>query len=100
MSKASQREVFWMTCAMINARDRADAFAALVELVRSWPERPLCALADSLVPTPGIAKDRESALEALQQFSQGIPRDVAARLRTVGAEIAEISGAFRARPVI
>jgi hypothetical protein len=96
-SKAYQAEINWMACALIKARDSAAIYAALVELVIRWPERKLCALAAKLAPTPGLARDRLTALMAIQAFSEGIPREIAARMRVAVEEIAQISDVFRAQ---
>ena len=93
---SSLRKVYWMACAMILARDSAGTFDALIDLVQSWREQDVCALSDRLAPTPGIAKDRINALAALRAFSQRVPPDVAARIRMVGREIAQMSGVFGA----
>lgn len=95
-SKAYQAEINWMACALIKARDSAATYAALVELVRGWSEAKLSILAAKLAPVPGLARDRLTALRAIQAFSQGIPREIAARMRVAVEEITQISDVFRA----
>lgn len=95
--KAYQAEINWMARALINARDSAAIYAALVELVCGWPESKLCGLAAKLAPAPGLARDRSAAFRAIQAFSEGIPREIAARMRVAVEEIAQISDVFRAQ---
>lgn len=97
LSKALEAEVGWMACALIKARDSAVIYRALADLVRGWPEAKLCALAAKLSPAPGQARDHGAAMAAIHTFSEGMPREVAARMRATAEELAQISDVFRAQ---
>lgn len=97
MSKAWQAQITWMACAMIKARNSAGVYAALLDQVRAWPERKVCALAAKLAPAPGVARDWASAIAALEGFATSIPAAIAARMRATAEEIAASSDVFSAR---
>lgn len=64
--RPADREVFWMSRAMINARYDTGRFGALTGLVRDWPEAKLCELASRLSGWP--PRSREAALRAIDGF--------------------------------
>ena len=94
MTKARQREVFWMVCALIHARNSAATFAALISLVRAWPENQICLLAEKLVPTSGLPRDHHDAIALIERFSAGCPKYVCQKLRRVSEEIARTTDIF------
>lgn len=96
MTKARQREVFWMVCALIHARNSPATFAALTALVRAWSENQLCLLAEKLVPTPDLPRDHRSAIALIEQFSAGRPKHVCQKLRHVSEEIARTTDIYHA----
>ena len=92
MTPAREREVAWMVAQMMRARDDEDFFAGLLALVQEWPGPMICSLANWLAPSPGFARDRTTALAAIRDYTAETPRDIAARVRAVGEELARITG--------
>ena len=87
--RALEREVFWMTAALINARDNAEQFRKLVAVVRQWPDAKILAVADRIAPAPGILRDRAAALAAIAGFAPD--REVQAEIkRTAGALLRQL----------
>lgn len=66
--QARDREIDWMAAALISARHNIQRFEPLLNLVRDWPDSRLGALADRLAPAPGMRRDWQSALAALEQI--------------------------------
>ena len=88
---ARDREVVWMAAAMINARYSVERFAPLLGLVRDWPDAKLRALADRVVPTPGIFKDRQVALAAVARIFCG-ETALKDRIGQISREVASVLG--------
>ena len=91
MTPAREREVAWMVAQMMRARDDEDFFAGLLALVQEWPGPMICRLANWLAPSPGFARDRTTALAAIREYPAETPRDIAARVRSVGEEIVRMT---------
>jgi hypothetical protein len=91
MTPAQNREVAWMVAQMMRARDDEDYFASLLTLVQHWPDPMICSLADWLAPSPGLTRDRTTALAAIRGYTAETPPDIVARVRVVGEEIARLT---------
>ncbi len=86
-SRASHREVSWMMSALIIARYRATGFEHLVGLIEQWPNARILALADRIVPCPGVNRDREEALTAIAAYGR-VDRNVEAAIKRTAAAVA------------
>jgi hypothetical protein len=95
--RASDREVTWMVSALINARYRAAGFQHLVGLIEEWPDARILDLADRIVPSPGVNRDREEALTAIAAYGR-VERNVQAAIeRTAAAVASELTRKQRQR---
>ncbi len=81
---------------MINARYSVERFAPLLSLVRNWPDAKLRALADGLAPTPGMLKDRQVALTAIEKIFCG-ETALKDRIGQISREVASVFGGLQDR---